>query len=138
MAYLETVTEEITRALAAAGAEVYDEFRYPKAKLPVSECFVTVGIERFELSEPFSEKYFPAILTLRIRLHTRTDSFPARTSILFELTVLPVLRLMGLSILRASLGELRYDMSLALYVREGKIEVSALLRAEEEQNDLQT
>ena len=130
MAYLETLTSQIVTALQNNGLTVFTEYELQTAPVPSAPKFVTIAAEQMQTGAqlPYPNgTAMPVTLRLRFRLHGLPDSDPDELAILWELCILPELVQNGYPMTDTALGELRYVRQLDRIVREGTVQMPALL-----------
>gem|GEM_PF-2933690 len=132
MAYLETVISQIVGTLQENGVTAYAEYELQTSPVPADPMFVTAAVTRFEADVPPVAVYgdgkaFPAVLTLRFRIHGKPNDDPDKLTIIWEVSVLPELMDAGYCIRSAKLGEVQYSRQLDRILREATVTVDALL-----------
>ena len=120
-------------ALAAALLEkdvcAYTEYALRNAPVPDDDVFVTVGTQSCVYGEQAVRLgggvTVPVCMTLRIRMHCKTNRNPDCLTALWYDCILPALAEMGLAVRGISLGACEYLKALDRLVQTAEITVSA-------------
>ncbi len=130
MAYLETLSAQICGILTADGIAAFPEYARRLDALPQNADFATVGISSLKCEAPLVTENgwcIPAALTLRVRLHCRTEESADALAICTENVLLPGLLDRGYAVAGLTLGETAYSKALDRLVREVQITLSAAI-----------
>ena len=134
MAYLETLTAQITGILNDAGIEAYAEFAQGLEAPPNGAVFATVSIAAMHCGTPITlpdGSLTPAAVTVRVRLHCAVQENTDRLAICLQNVLLPALLDRGYAVSSLTLGEIAYSKTLDRMLREVHIEIpAAVLRRE--------
>ena len=130
MAYLETLSAQVCGILTADGVQAFPEYGRRLDAIPQNTDFATVGSSSLKCETPLVTEngwYIPAAVTLRVRLHCRTQESADALAICMETVLLPGLLDRGYAVEQLTLGETAYSKTLDRLVREVQITLSAAI-----------
>ena len=129
MAYLETAVSQICALLTDNSVTAFPEYARRLGALP-QEDFVTVGIAQLHCETPLRQGagwVIPAELTVRVRLHCKTQQSATRLAICIQTILLPGLLDGGYAIGALDVGAAEYVRSIDRLVREVTVVIPAAI-----------
>lgn len=126
----ETVSSRLVDALRAAGIPAYPEYPQVLKPMPHVPFFVTAACAETLCGEPVNSSFGDAAdvrLTIRLRMHCRTDYDPAELFARTEDCILHTIAAAHFDLRGIRTGELQYVPKLDRLVREMQITVGGTI-----------
>lgn len=120
------LTDSFLTALNAAGIPAYPEYPQILKPLPTAPFFVTVACTAMDFDAPLQSAFgdvMPLSLTLRLRLHCRTDAAFTDYAEQVDVCILQTAQQNQLDLRRMRFGELHYVRQIDRLVRETLLDI---------------
>lgn len=126
----ETVSSRLIDALNAAGIPAFPEYPQTQMPVPAVPCFVTAACAESACSAPVDSSFgeaLPLLLTVRLRLHCRTDCDAAGYAARTDACILHAIREAHFDLRGLRQGELHYVKQLDRLVQETNLSIGGTL-----------
>ncbi len=123
----DTLTNSFITALNTAGIPAYPEYPQILKPLPTVPFFVTVAYIAIDCDAPLQSVFgdaVPVVLTLRLRLHCRTDAAFTDYADQVDTCILQTVQQKNLDLQKLRFGELHYVRQIDRLVRETLLDIS--------------